>query len=345
MQNLRLIKDKPDNRDLLLRASAVTRVAVGHALVDDCSSEGACASIISHAKKDGRPAYVVTANAQHIVLLNKDRELREIYGKADLVLADGVSLLIAAFLSGRAIHERITGVDIFRQLCGRAAENNLRVFLLGGRPGSAERAAEALKKDFAGLNCNTYCPPHGFEQSKSGLSAVADAITSYHPHLLFVALGAPKQEHWIYNYGLQLSVPVSVGVGGSFEMVGGVVPRAPLWIQHAGCEWLYRLCREPRRMWHRYTVGNIEFGTIVAAQWLRRALLNTCVRLALQNSFAAELQEIAMRQSERVASLLSILNPVEVARSQDPLAVDESGLYRTSSTLSHERTLHVEVIR
>lgn len=334
-----------NNHEAALRASVTTRIAVGHALVDDCTRDRVCASIISHAKREGRPAYVVTANAQHIVLLNKDHEFREIYENADLVLADGVSLLIAAHLSGRIIHERIPGVDIFRQLCGLAAENNLRVFLLGGRPGSAERAAEALQSDFANFHCVTYCPPQDFEQTVTGLNAVADAITSYHPHLLFVALGAPKQEHWIYNHGLQLSVPVSIGVGGSFEMVGGVITRAPLWIQNIGCEWLYRLCREPRRMWHRYTVGNMEFGAIVAAQWIRRALLNTCVRLASRNGFAAELQEIAMLQSERVANLLSILNPVEAVRSSDPLAVNESGFYRTGSPLSSKPTLNVKVIR
>ena len=139
--------------------------------------------------------------------------------------------------------------------------------------------------------------------------------------ILFAAFGAPKQEHWIYHHGLHLSVPVCIGVGGSFEMVGGIIPRAPLWIQNIGCEWLYRLYREPRRMWHRYTIGNFEFAEIVAAQWFRMAVLNACVRLASQNLFGAELQEIAMLQSERVAGLLSVINPPETVRTQDSVAV------------------------
>ena len=327
------MRHRCENCDLALRASVTTRVGVGHALVDDCSSRGVCASIISHARKEGRPAYVVTANAQHIVLLNRDRELREIYENADLVLADGISLLIAARLSGRVIRERITGVDIFRQLCGLAAESGLRVFLLGGRLGSAERAAAALKNSFANFRCATYCPPLGFEQTEAGLNAVADAISSYRPQLLFVALGAPKQEYWIYHYGLQLSVPVSIGVGGSFEMVGGVVPRAPLWVQSIGCEWLYRLYLEPRRMWHRYTIGNLEFAEIVAAQWIRRVLLNACVRMAWQNRFAAELQEIAMLQSERVADLLSVISPPGAVRTQDSVLFIYRGSEGTSPNL------------
>ena len=83
-----------------------------------------------------------------------------------------------------------------------------------------------------------------------------------------MALGAPKQEHWIYDHGRKLGVAVSIGVGGSFEMVAGIVPRAPRWIQDIGCEWVYRLCREPRRMWHRYLVGHFQFAGIILRQVL-----------------------------------------------------------------------------
>ena len=97
-------------------------LAVGHALIDNCSSEQVCASIIAHAQNRGKPAYVITPNAQHIVLLEKERSLQEIYDHADLVIPDGISLLIAARLYGRSLQQRIAGVDIFRALCGLAAE-------------------------------------------------------------------------------------------------------------------------------------------------------------------------------------------------------------------------------
>ena len=240
-----------------LRGSAVARIGVGHALIDNCSSQQVCASIIAHAQNQGKPAYVLTPNAQHIVLLEKERRLQEIYDRADLVIPDGVSLLIAARLYGRSLQQRIAGVDLFRALCGLAAEAGLHVFLLGGRPGSAELAAINLKNDNPGLQCTTYCPPLGFEQNRDDLQRTADAITAAQPDILFAAFGAPKQEYWIYQHGLQLSVPVCIGVGGSFEIVGGIVPRAPMWAQNIGCEWLYRLCLEPRRMWRRYLIGNL----------------------------------------------------------------------------------------
>lgn len=118
-----------------LRGPNVARIGVGHALIDDCSSQQVCASIIAHAENRGEPAYVITPNAQHIVLLEKERHLQEVYDNADLVIPDGISLLIAARLYGRSLQQRVAGVDIFKELCGLAAKADLRVFLLGGRPG------------------------------------------------------------------------------------------------------------------------------------------------------------------------------------------------------------------
>jgi N-acetylglucosaminyldiphosphoundecaprenol N-acetyl-beta-D-mannosaminyltransferase len=275
-----------------LRGSDVARIGVGHALIDNCSSEQVCASIIAHAQNRGKPAYVITSNAQHIVLLEKERSLQAIYDHADLVIPDGISLLIAARLYGRSLKQRVAGVDIFKELCGLSAKNDLHVFLLGGRPGSAELAATVMKDSYPNLKYSTYCPPLGFEQSTVGLKQTASAIIAAQPDILFVAFGAPKQEYWIYEHGLQLSVPVCIGVGGSFEIVGGVVPRAPLWAQNIGCEWLYRLCREPRRMWRRYLIGNLEFAAIVLRQRIRRAFLNVFVQFVNEDRFAAELSEL-----------------------------------------------------
>jgi N-acetylglucosaminyldiphosphoundecaprenol N-acetyl-beta-D-mannosaminyltransferase len=282
-----------------LRGPDVVRIGVGHALIDNCSSQQVCASIIEHAQRRGRPAYVLTPNAQHIVLLEKDRRLQEVYNHADLVIPDGISLLIAARLYGRSLQQRIAGVDMFKVLCGHAAEADLHVFLLGGRPGSAELAANALKGAYPNLRCSTYCPVLGFEQSDDALKEIADAITAAQPDILFVAFGAPKQEYWIYEHGLQLLVPVYMGVGGSFEIVGGVVPRAPMWTQNIGCEWLYRLCREPRRMWRRYLFGNLEFASIVLRQRIRRSLLEAFVHFVNEGLFAAELSELTLRQRNR----------------------------------------------
>jgi N-acetylglucosaminyldiphosphoundecaprenol N-acetyl-beta-D-mannosaminyltransferase len=289
----------PPSARTSLRGPNVARIGVGHALIDNCSSEQVCASIIAHAQNRGKPAYVLTPNAQHIVLLEKERRLQEVYDHADLVIPDGISLLIAARLYGRSLQERIAGVDIFKLLCGYAAEADLHVFLLGGRPGSAELAATALKRENPDLKCSTYCPPLGFEQSATGLKQTEYAIAAAQPDILFVAFGAPKQEYWIYEHGLQLSVPVCIGVGGSFEIVGGVVPRAPLWAQKMGCEWLHRFCREPRRMWRRYLIGNLQFASIVLRQRIRRSFLDAFVHFVNEDRFAAELRELTLMQRNK----------------------------------------------
>ena len=274
-----------------LRHAVTDRVGIGHALVDNCSFKEACDAIVSHAKASGKPAYVATANAQHIVLLDGDKDLRRIYDHADLVVPDGFSLLLAARLHGRFLQERIAGVDMFQALCELAAKNDLHVFLLGGLPQSADLAAKVLKQRLSSLRISTYCPPFGFEKTAVGLEETAQAIRSAKPDLLFVALGAPKQEYWIYEHGLQLSIPVSIGVGGSFEMVAGVVRRAPIWMQELGYEWLYRLCREPHRLWRRYLIGNLKFSAIVFRQFIRRAFLATFFALVDKGRFGAELYE------------------------------------------------------
>lgn len=235
--------------------------------MDCCSFAEAVDAITRHAARGGPPACVVTSNAQHVVLLESDVGLREVYANAELVLADGASLLFASRLLGGKLRERVTGVDLFEQLCGKAAEFGLRVFFLGGRPGSAQLAAGKLKRRFPRLTvAGSCCPPLGFEGDQRELQAVRDAIRATRPDLVFVALGAPKQEFWMHKHGRQLGAPVLMGVGGSFEIVGGVLRRAPRFLQCMGCEWLYRLLLEPGRLWKRYLIGNCRFLWIVLRQ-------------------------------------------------------------------------------
>lgn len=242
------------------------RIAIGSAPVDTCSFDEAVSQIITHARLRGAPAHVITPNAQHIVLLDRDRRLREIYNSAELIVPDGISLVLAARLLRQKFPGRIAGVDLFQAICARAAAANLKVFLLGGRPGSAEATAARLKKHAPILDIQTYCPPFGFENDIPELCRIAARIRSAQPDLIFVGLGAPKQEYWIHEHGRLLGASVCIGIGGSFEMVAGIVPRAPRWIQDLGCEWVYRFLQDPRRRWRRYLIGNLQFARIVFRQ-------------------------------------------------------------------------------
>ncbi|BAU06853.1 glycosyl transferase, WecB/TagA/CpsF family [Fischerella sp. NIES-3754] len=162
---------------------------------------------------------------------------------------------------------RVNGTDLFEKLCAIAAEKQLKIFLLGGRPGASDKAKEVLEKRHPNLQIvGTYCPPYGFESQPEELAIINSKIREAKPDILFVGLGSPKQEYWIYGNYKTLNVPISIGIGVSFELVGSMVKRAPLWMQKSGLEWFFRLLMEPQRLWKRYILGNPLFVWLVLKQ-------------------------------------------------------------------------------
>jgi N-acetylglucosaminyldiphosphoundecaprenol N-acetyl-beta-D-mannosaminyltransferase len=241
--------------------------------IDEYNFEEVLERIVNHAVTGRSPEYVVTPNAMHILSLQKDASFREIYRKAFLVVPDGVSLLWSANFLNTPLNGRVNGTDLFEQLCAIAADKGLKVFLLGGRTGAADAAREILETRHPNLRIvGTHCPPYGFEAQPAELALINAKIQAANPDLLFVGLGAPKQEKWIAANYQQLSVPISVGIGVSFELVANMVSRAPVWMQKTGLEWLFRLIVEPGRLWKRYIIGNPLFIWLVLKQ--RLGLLN-----------------------------------------------------------------------
>lgn len=237
--------------------------------VDRYSFDEVVEIIIQHALTSSNPEYVVTPNAHHILMLQKDRDFQKIYHGAFLSVPDGVPLLWAARFLGTPLRGRVNGTDLFERLCAVASEMDLKVFLLGGRPGAAEKAKDTLKSRYPGLKIvGTYCPPYGFESDAEELARINSRIQAAAPHILFVGLGAPKQEKWIYANYQTSGVPISVGIGVSFELVSDMVRRAPVVMQKMGLEWLFRLLVEPRRLWQRYIIGNPLFIWLVLKQRL-----------------------------------------------------------------------------
>ena len=195
--------------------------------------------------RSGRPHMVVTADSSAVVLARKDRELREIINSADLVTPDSVGILWAARRFGTPLPERVSGVDVVESLCDRAARSGYRVFLLGAAPGVAEAAAEKLQQKYPGLTvAGTH---HGFFRPEDSASVVRK-IRESKPDILFVGMGIPLQEKWLYRHLDELRVPVSMGVGGTFDVVSGKVKRAPKWLQRHGLEWIFRLANNPRKI-------------------------------------------------------------------------------------------------
>ncbi len=242
----------------------------------------AVTQIVQMAQKTGKPRYVCTGNLDHLVTLAHDAEFRAVYQGSDLTLADGKPVVwlshLAATASRPALKERVTGSDLFWELARASEMTGLRLFFLGGSPCAAELARDAvLKKYPAAQICGVYCPPFETFSSEEEQENIRAAVCAAQPDILLVGFGAPKQEKWIAANKERLSVPVSIGVGGSFEMAGGVVKRAPLWMQQAGLEWAYRFAQEPTRLWHRYFVRDLRFLVMLALRTVasRRAPLST----------------------------------------------------------------------
>ena len=197
----------------------------------------------------GSAARVFTPNPEMLLLAKDDPDFFEVLRSADLLLPDGIGVLLAARASGKRLPERITGIDCAEWLLAFAAKHGLRVFLLGGRHGVAEDAAEALRKKHPALCvCGTH---HGyFDKSSDSLEnqAILSLVRRTRPDLLFVCFGAPAQERWIAeNADAIPSLRLCMGLGGALDVWSGSVRRAPNFIQKCGFEWLWRAISEPKR--------------------------------------------------------------------------------------------------
>lgn len=207
--------------------------------------------------KQKKNAYVVTPNVDHIVQLEKDKELQKVYENASLILTDGKPLLWIAKWYGTPIKEKISGSDLFPLLCNMAAQKGYKMFFLGAAEGVAAKAAQNLSKRFKGLQVvGTYSPPFGFEKDLEEIDKINNMIRKTQPDILIVGLGCPKQEKFMYHHCKELGVPISFGLGASFDFEAGNIKRAPRWMANHGLEWLFRITQDPKRMAKRYLVDD-----------------------------------------------------------------------------------------
>lgn len=229
-----------------------SRLAFGHARIDRTDFEQTVARIVQLARS-GTPAMVVTPNSDHIVALECDAALRAAYSEADVVVADGMPLVWASKLLREPLKERVTGADLMPRLCRSAADHGLKVFILGGKSGVPEEAARRLQAAYPGLMvAGAYSPPFGFERDEVENEAIVRMVASSDADLVFVGLGAPKQELWMHRHLQRFDKGVFLGIGAAVDFCAGQVKRAPRWMQTAGLEWMYRWSQDPSRLTKRY---------------------------------------------------------------------------------------------
>jgi N-acetylglucosaminyldiphosphoundecaprenol N-acetyl-beta-D-mannosaminyltransferase len=245
------------------------KLRLGYANIDVVDQKEALQRAVNFARQS--PCrFVVTPNSDHIVQLETREDLRRVYEAAHLVVADGMPLVWGSRLLGKPLPERVTGSELMPALCAEAARLGLRVYLLGGPPGVAELAKARLEERYPGLRvCGTDCPPLGFEKSPELESRILQKIQAATPDIVFVALGAPKQELWMHRSAPLLKSGVLLGIGAALEFCAGTVRRAPIWMQKIGAEWIFRLCQEPRRLARRY-LRDTEILLIIFREWRKR---------------------------------------------------------------------------
>lgn len=211
--------------------------------IDNIDREGVLLKLVGFLEGESLKK-VYTPNPEIVMLAQQDQELYRILHEADLVLPDGIGLIIASKLKKLGLQQRITGIDTMDSLLQYCGQKGKSVFIVGGKPGTAEIACKNIERKYSGIKIAGF--HHGYFKEKDE-AGILDKINSGNTDILFVCLGAPKQEKWIDKYKNHLNCKIAMGVGGSVDIYAGTAKRAPVLFQKLGLEWFYRLAKEPWR--------------------------------------------------------------------------------------------------
>jgi N-acetylglucosaminyldiphosphoundecaprenol N-acetyl-beta-D-mannosaminyltransferase len=213
----------------------------------------------------GRPVTHLGANAANVIAAHDDSAYLADLSAADLVTADGQSVVWGARLYRIRIPERVTGIDLMESLLAVARTRGWGVYLLGARADIVAALADRLQAD--GICVSGYRDGYFSMEESAGVAA---AVKESGATLLFVGMPSPEKERFIIHEARPAGIPVSVGVGGSFDVLAGDLRRAPRLLQKIGLEWLFRLLQEPRRLIRRYAITNVRFVVLLVAGAARR---------------------------------------------------------------------------
>lgn len=218
---------------------------------------------------NGHKNYVCLCPNYSIMMAQKDVEFRNALNNAGMSISDGKSVVLVCRLRGYKKATHIRGSDLMFQVCEMTAQKGYSNFLYGGSDGTPEKLTEVLKQKIPDLKVSgTYSPPFR-PLTQQEVEEIIDMINAARPDILWVGLGAPKQEIWMSQYIKELNVPVLVGVGAAFDFLSGNKKEAPKWMQKLGLEWLFRLLCEPRRLWKRNLYHPIFIIKALISRWIR----------------------------------------------------------------------------
>jgi N-acetylglucosaminyldiphosphoundecaprenol N-acetyl-beta-D-mannosaminyltransferase len=220
----------------------------------------------------GRHAKIVfaCANPHSMVIAQQDREFMRAFHNAHQVVADGIGAVMMARMTGVEIGPRITGADYFFSLMHALnARGSGRIFFFGSTPDVLELISRRILREFPALVlCGMLSPPFRSWADEENEQFI-EAINAAQPDVLWVGMTAPKQEKWVDKNRDRLKTPIIASIGAVFDFYAGTQPRAPQWIRRMGMEWIYRLFREPRRMWRRELISPPKFVFLVLYRYIR----------------------------------------------------------------------------
>lgn len=215
-------------------------------------------------KKNSKKSYIVAINVDVMIKIEEDSHLKKIVDSADMVLIDGKPLVWISKLLKTPVREKISGSDLVPLVCKMSADKGHTMFFIGGKDGIAEQAKVRLEKQYPEIKIvGTYAPEFGFEKNKEELNKINRIISGVKPDVLVVCFGCPKQEKFIYNNIDKYDAKVSICAGATIDFLAGNVKRAPQWMSNNGLEWFYRFMQEPKRLFKRYFIDDVQIIKLV----------------------------------------------------------------------------------
>lgn len=214
--------------------------------------------------REHRGGYLVFLNVDVVMKIEEDPDLAQAVSQADYTVADGMPLIWISRLFRRPLKEKISGSDFVPRLCAAAARENKTVFLAGGREDVLLRATNNLKKEWPDLSvAGMYAPPFGFENHPEEIEKMNDCIRAAKPDILILCLGCPKQEKYIAQNREKYQAGMSICAGATVDFLAGEVKRCPPWMSRCGLEWFFRFLQEPRRLFKRYFIDDIQIVRLI----------------------------------------------------------------------------------
>jgi N-acetylglucosaminyldiphosphoundecaprenol N-acetyl-beta-D-mannosaminyltransferase len=224
--------------------------------------------LVDESIQNGEYIHHSVVNAGKIVLMHDDVKLRKSVNSADIINADGQAVIWASKLLGKPLKERVAGIDLMENLVELAHQKNYKIYCLGAKEEVVSKVVSHYKEKYSPKIIAGY--RNGYF-TKEEEPKIAKEIAESGANILFVAITSPKKENFLYENRETLKVVNFImGVGGSFDVVSGLVKRAPSWMQRSGLEWFYRLIQEPKRMWKRYLIGNSKFIFLILKEKFKK---------------------------------------------------------------------------